>query len=511
MDNNQIFKMDDRTDWRRTNLHEVFSSGGITKQRPTQSPKKRPAPAPPSARIQLPKIGNYVPKMLIENKSHEYSSSVIKTKGPTLNTIQDPPPAKMNFIIMGDKNVPLLIENTGNETEEDLPVPKPRKKRQAPMNPREEPDVLKLESKREMETFPNDRHRPYDNKTKTYRDSPEIINDIILAPPASFSPTQTLESAEIETVLAGNTKINPLFGAPVNGTHLVIQPPAEFMDTSSPSEITANIEGSRRMESIHNEISANEISNGYEYPYIPPPDYDEEEKTMTFEDEEDNDRHYHMNRANEIFKQMQEDDFGKYISNEEDYEFDSLPVTSRRMKMTQPMSNQHQKRKSAVPTPSKPDSLFKTPKKPKEGLYQRSTIRDFTYSDSKIGWGDRTVRSTSAKGRYIKREKGRKKLSDQQYVEQQTSNTYEEFLNTRQMGDYENFLHAKSKSLNNLESPNSSDSGHETSDDAYRESVYYNSQPKELLDKNIDSKSTFWKKLTWKFKRNFGVQQLGNR
>ncbi|KAL3870010.1 hypothetical protein ACJMK2_042627 [Sinanodonta woodiana] len=514
MDTKQISYMDDRSDWRRSNLREIFSSRGITKQNQTQSPKKKPAPAPPNSQIQMPKIGNYVPRMLKENKSHENSSSVIKTPAPTLNTIQDPPPAKMNFFIMGDKNVPLLIENGVNENKEDWPVPKPRKKRQAQMNHREEIEIFRRDSEEEMDTLRNDRHSSYENTTKTSRNSSEMINDIILAPPASFSPTQILEPrepAEIESVPSGNTKINPLYGTPVNGNHPIIQPPAEFMDTSSPSEITMNRIGYERIESVHNQNSAKETSNGYGYPYIPPPDYDEEEKTMILEDEEDNDKHYHINQANESLRHVEEDDFGKYLSDEEDFEFDSLPVTSRRMKVTQFMSNPHQKRKSSAPTLSKSDSLFKTPKKHKEGLYQRSTIRDFAYSDSKIGWGDRTVRSTSAKGRYIKREKDRKKLTDQQYLEQQKPNTYEEFLNTRQMGDYENFLHAKSKSQNNLDSPTSSDSGHETSDDAYRESVYYHSQPKELLDKNIDSKSTFWKKLTWKFKRNFGVQQLGNR
>ena len=93
-----------------------------------------------------------------------------------------------------------------------------------------------------------------------------------------------------------------------------------------------------------------------------------------------------------------------------------------------------------------------------------------------MGYDDRTIRSTIAKGRYVK-QKDRGKLEE---------GSYEEFLRRRMEG-----------------SSSSNDSGHETGDDAAMNQIYRHNQ-----NKIKDGHGSLWKKLTWRFRRGSHGYQM---
>lgn len=415
--------------------------------------KNKQAPKPPQGQQALPRIGNYQPKILLEPKTSNYNREPPMERSKSPERQNEMPPTHSNFnsvpakpMIIGDKDELIRIADNDDEDEErqDEPVAPPRRKRKAPEAPVAGPSgiqgfVRSISQRSDEERF----------------EMEEQGGDIDFA-----------EGID-----------NPAFSS-------------RARSESSSSYRTSNHDRS-------NERPPRPKSEQISYPYIPPPDYEDEEVTLDFEEEAEEFLDFNRNsrNSNTVYRELEGDDFGKYL--EDDYEFDAP-------NMGPPNSDSQFGKSRTVPRTAKQQKYSKQDNKKaskarkkqdkREANMKRNTIRDFTFSDSKIGWGDRTVKSTSAKGRYIKREKDRKRIDHNAQFPPQNGGP----------GSYEDFLRAKNGIP--LESPNSSDSGVEMGEDSrMMEDMYLNNQPKQMRSGKFEHKPSFLQRLTWRFKKNVTV------
>lgn len=418
--------------------------------------KNKQAPKPPQGQQALPRIGSYQPKILLEPKSANYNSeprSEVSRSPERQNDVSDFNNAPKAMII-GDKNELLRIENDDSEDITETPIPAPRRKRRAPEIPEPEPA-------RESSLYSN---KPAFGRSVSERSDEE-----------RFDMDLEVQGGDIDF---GPGIDNPAFNSRAR---------------SESSSSYRNSMGDRNEDRLRSQ------GDQKSYPYIPPPDYEDEEVTIDFDEEVEEFLEMRRNNTNNarVFNELEGEDFGKYL--EDDYEFD---VPARRAPRP-PNQSQFGKVRQA-PKPPKQQKYNKHPDNKKaakqkkkqekrETSMKRNTIRDFTFSDSKIGWGDRTVKSTSAKGRYIKREKDRKRIDNGG-----------QFVQNGEPGSYEEFLRAKNGIP--LESPNSSDSGVEMGEDSRTmEEMYMKNQPRQMREGSKYDKPTVWQRLTWRFKKSVTV------
>ena len=459
--------------------------------------KSRPAPQPPGGQIQLPKIGNYQPKILLRHQSDkrkeapkpptDYSSNVGNSvysrhlnrsesmdTGSGAVTYQrldsEPTESAKNVMIIGDKDTPITVHQTSED------------------------DGGAID--RDSYYSPYGTQNPtFESDSEVKRDDIQTENDALL----DFDDISKISNFDEDDKVSfdsGKVKSNPLFGhdvpldmeepgdenveSPRRSTKSIpapLPPPSEF--SSAPSvDYTATTKPN--LDTV----------NESEEPYIPEPDYDEDEVTMSFDEyAEIPSRRPTGNDRPEMRPKFPGEDYSQYLSEDEDYFSDNTftwrkDIHYRRKGSSQqgkqrPMS--HPQKPAHRDRPRKSHGNLKPVGKPKRDSkvehIKRNTIRDFSFSDSKIGFGDRTVNSTSAKGRYEKRNKGRPRIEG-------SEGSYEEFLRMRQ---------------NENGSSSSADSGHDAGDDLYMQnSVFANSQPKQVREK----KGSMWQRLTWRFKRH---------
>lgn len=429
--------------------------------------KNKQAPLPPGGPLPLPKIGNYQPKILLDpgpggdnpTRTHRHDSETSDTKRHSreIHTVHNKPAnsARKDPFIIGDKDVPITIENSELLSDDEAPIPAPRRKRRAPQGPEDTMDVIPRSNEQST-------NNPLFGRSISVRSDADEKFDLMDA---------EIQGADID------------FGPGIDNPGF-----SEVHIRSTRSSVSEQNIGSSENSSVcENKHSPNgDVGN---YPYIPPPDYDDEEVTMTFGDEE-RDQFEQDYQQSRVYREFEGEDFARYLQDDEGYEFDSRPPPLRQMKGR------------PAPRPPTYDNRFHNKKgdKPKkkskrnETDMKRNTIRDFSFSDSKIGWGDRTVKSTSAKGRYIKREKERTRI-DTSIPQKTDPGSYEEFLRVR-------------NGLGPLESPNSSDSGVEV-EIKNHENMYYHSQPKQMRNGKYDKKRSVWQKLTWRFRKSLDMSQIG--
>lgn len=423
--------------------------------------KNKPAPKPPSGQAPLPRIGNYQPKILLQSPTNEKPQTNDSTERTVTAQVHDPPiELSSRPLVIGDKNIPLQIESSRDETPDDTPVPAQRRKRRAPSAP---------------------------SKNNDFNMEPTSISHSFERSTSQRSDEQALDIDFEEQ------------GGDIDFSSGIDNPAYSSRDRKVSSSSRPRSESSSSWQGSHIATADGKRDPGITYPYIPPPDYDDEELTMMFEDEEyiEPAIDYNTTKRNStshLYKEYEGEDFGRYMQ-EDDYEFDA----PRRMPRPPP-NGRHYVRKGKAP--SKPQKLSntdkksaKSKKKQAEKDMKRNTIRDFTFSDSKIGWGDRTVKSTSAKGRYIKHNKDRKRVDNPEMFGQDSG-----------PGSYEEFLRIKNGIP--LESPNSSDSGVDTSEDKQNMDMYIHSQPKQMRYGNADHKPSVWQRLTWKFRKSVNISRM---
>lgn len=410
--------------------------------------KNKPAPLPPTSQHHFPKTGNYQPKILSESKSptanslfqqkpqennneHIFVNAIVRAPVEVKNNTPNP-------YIVGDKGVPLRNDSqTADSFVIPKPIPPPRRYRSSVKIVAQSEDLR--------------RNNPLYDRSVSQR--PDKV---------SFNLDVSLNNCDTG-MLSGIG--NPVFRS------------RETKDSSDGTVQNKVIKSTQV-------VNENHIKD---YPYIPPPDYFEEEVTVDFADESN--AVIQQTRNSVIYTEYEGEDFGKYLEDDQLEKLYDVQSQGHKHYETRHFSGatyhgRNRKRTGNHDKMSKQTDSRKI----------KNTIRNFTFLDSKIGWGgDKTVNSTSAKGRYMKRERDRKRID-----------TSGQFSSERGPGSYEDFLRVKNGI--SLESPNSSDSGVDISDDSQQMDMYLKSRPKQVRNgQQADRKPSIWRRLTWRFRKSVNI------
>lgn len=475
--------------------------------------KNRPAPPPPGTQVFLPKIGNYTPKILLSRNSSKASAP----KSPYEDAhIPDFPPSENKLY-----NKQYSSEQTTERKLSSAESFKTKSKSECNTNPEEDiyhtidikPDYEenKIENEGKKVMIIGDKDVPL--VLDTYfgaDDNEDNENSPVAETNSNVSPSNESEEdklfADHDTIVnVGEVVVNPLFEEHGkqedhhSHTETENETPRHYKKRRAPGVPTSSYVSRRRNNSQSSHASDDE------YPYIPEPDYEEHERTMNFDYVENNDQPIAPPRRNRNRKVVQEndgEDFSKYM--EDDDGFHEQPFTWRKnikhartpnAKTKQPpiQKSKYSERSMMSAPKLKPVKKPKTKAETQHGSMKRQTLRDITYADCKMGIDDRTIRSvksTSAGGRYIKRGKERTMIVD----------------GDTGAGGYEEFLRMRHKEDGSLESNSSGDSGLDNGDDLLaQEQMFYQMQPKNVRDKKS---GTLWEKLTWRFKRHVGDYRM---
>lgn len=434
------------------------------------------APPPPGTQLHLPKIGNYKPKILLSQtsreetrkpepeveRSYERPQQEIKiedTSGKNYDNLDTSVNNKNNFVLMGDVDSCIVV----NEDKSEMGG---HKFSNNPLFGADDSEMDNVQDQEAVMDFGESvKTNHFDEEYQTIEDATSVHS-----PRSPRSPDST-KSFEYPAKSHENPVAPPRYKKKGKKEKRPAPPPP------APPPVIA-------------EVKIVDKKDLNEYPYIPPPDYDEDELTMDFNDDVES-----VDNS-KIYKEFDGEDFAKYLSDDEDYEFDHY--TWRKNIRYRP------KHRSKGPAPPRPKSeiSFSQNKKSKGGALKplgkpkheqniksisRSTIRDFSFADSKLN-ADRTVRSTSAIGRLAKRGKDRPRIET-------SEGSYEEFLRMRQTENGSN---------------SSADSGQFSGDEMNGPNqVFLRSQPKEFRGKLREEKPhTVWQKLTWKFRRHVGGYEM---
>ncbi|XP_062578581.1 uncharacterized protein LOC134240504 [Saccostrea cucullata] len=402
--------------------------------------KGRPAPQPPGRSFVLPKIGNYQPKSLLLSNYKDKDAN--KTDFQKLNDKNETVEEPMKYMIIGDKDTPITIHQSS--------------------------DVI--DTPPENEFFPrfgsdNPVYEPEEPQTKT--DEKDLVLDF------------------------EKTVKNPLFQE--NDQNVPSSPiMSEDIDMADePGTEEADVKAVyKKRPAPPPPVSARSIEKEEEHPppdYEPEPDYDDDVLPKEVGPPV---RNFPRRQGSEVIREYQGEDFSKYMHDSEDEDYHSDHMYTWRNKIKYKRKNapnrtvsQHAEKKRDHHSKPKQSQMksngHSSASKLPEDEMRRKTIRDFSYTDSKIGYDDRTVKSTTAAGRYMKRGKDRLPL------QQVRSGSYEDFLRSR---------------YNESGSNGSGDSGHETGDDfELNPDIFLQSQPRQFKN---GSKQSVWEKLTWRFKRH---------
>ncbi|KAL8622468.1 hypothetical protein ACOMHN_034133 [Nucella lapillus] len=199
--------------------------------------------------------------------------------------------------------------------------------------------------------------------------------------------------------------------------------------------------------------------------YIPAPDYEEEEMMMSISEEPEEEHPNSTDRPTRVFKEYAGEDFGQYLSDEENGYEEILRRASR--------PNLHADHKSKT-EPKRPQNKKREPlplkNKKDKGVNGYSSLRNFSYADSKFGTISRQKNQTP-----VSRPEGNKEADI--------------FVDTG--ASYEQFLYSKNGDHPGIEMDPSSK--HPAS----------SGQPEQAQHKD-----SMWKKLTWRVKKQMNSFDL---
>lgn len=190
-------------------------------------------------------------------------------------------------------------------------------------------------------------------------------------------------------------------------------------------KVTATVEPDYLSQ--RNLLNSNLMDNEYEEIYIPEPDYDEDEVTLSFKNEDFGNTDSQENSPGQLFKNYEGEDFGKYLSDEEDI-VDTNGYTWRKNIQYQTIKPTSQKANTEIKrnrpkTPKTAQAMFKSAPKIKGNII-RHNLRDFSYADTKI-----SVKPANGKTESRYQKKQEKFTDDDDFM--RTKNSYEKFLSTR--------------------------------------------------------------------------------
>ncbi|XP_064606554.1 uncharacterized protein LOC135471310 [Liolophura sinensis] len=238
-----------------------------------------------------------------------------------------------------------------------------------------------------------------------------------------------------------------------------------------------------------------------EMPYIPPPDYDEDVMTIDIPDEDEETLDYPSAEqalsSRRVYKVYQGDDFGQYLREEESQFIIPTSRTQTRYKKSSKKSStktRDNNSKSLTGTLSR--ALFGGSKKTVSEPEKRHTIHEFSFGHSKIGLGDSVGIPNG-----VWRTGGERKPSRVSSSDNNRLSNYELFLQYRQND------HKKSGSIEST-----SDSGNETGEDTSRntesQKTYHVTSPAYYSPNKYVKRNGLWEKLTLRFRRR-SIGEIG--
>ncbi|XP_076439949.1 uncharacterized protein LOC143279720 [Babylonia areolata] len=382
--------------------------------------KKRRAPAPPSG------LAQYKPKILSSDTSGDIpvpvsTDSPVAPPRPSRNRDGGKAAAReAGPIVMGDKNVPVVLPPSQHDDDDpqhvDLNV-----------------SSLNLTSHDVL----TDHHQDLGT------DNPLFSTHDELSPDSRSSADNPVLDTHDDNVTTSQSTDNPLF--------------------SLHDEGVSGTQG--RLESNSFEDRKEQDDTEPEGVYIPAPDYDEEELTMAIPEEADDGRRHSSRRSTRVYKEYDGEDFGQYLSDEENGYEEILRRASRPSiqidhKSKTEVRRPHYKKRESLPLKNKKD----------KGVSGFSSLRTFSYADSKFG----TVSGNRRQSGLLSGPK-----------------EPEHFVNTA--ASYEQFLYGQ----------NGGEVGPAGSElPSYRQEASPDHPPR------VQSRDSVWKKFTWKVKKQMNSFDL---
>lgn len=482
------------------NVHEKIEA--YEKKTRLNFNKNRPAPPPPGTKIVLPKIGNYKPKILLTRETPK-TNSAPKSPYDEVQITESP----VSFHQISDS------EQNADKVSSSKSFKQTTQAKSEPVDSKSQCNSEGEEGIYHTIDIKPDYEQETENKVMIIGDKDvPLVLDTYFGPDDNTDDIETQKNPDTQrndepkTNLSSDNVLSN-HDTVVNVGEVVVNPLFEGKKESN--ETTKHTYKKRRAPRIpsyvsrHRSNSQNSHASDEEFPYIPDPDYDEDEVTMNFDDfGSTSTKIKSEKRDSKVIKEYEGEDFAKYLEEDDGFHEENMITWRKNIKHTRKPTSQSKqpqisKSKFTNHTKINPPKL-KPGKKPKHketqhgSMNNRHTLRGLSYADCKMGLDDRTIRSvksTSAGGRYIKRGKERTMIVDGGFGG----------------GGYEEFLKMRSKEDGSLESNSSGDSGLEQGDDIYgHEQSFFPMQPKKVREK----KGNLWEKLTWRFKRHGGGYRM---
>ena len=225
-------------------------------------------------------------------------------------------------------------------------------------------------------------------------------------------------SIEIPPELANTETQNPLFNADISES-------TKSQDIPNQLTVVATVES----DYLSQKTQLQSCSDESDEPFIPEPDYDEDEITIDFKSEDCDKISSSINSGTLLYKDYEGEDFGQYISDEEEH-IENIGYTWRKnIRHNYPRQDHSRKARTEVkrqrPTSQRTaQKLFKSAPKMKVSTV-RQNLRDFSFADAKISLGN--AASHAYNNRYKKNTEVT--AEDEQFL--RSRHSYEQFLRSR--------------------------------------------------------------------------------
>lgn len=275
----------------------------------------------------------------------------------------------------------------------------------------------------------------------------------------------------------------------------------EAVQVSNPEE---EVEEPPHLQPIVHIIDGTEnldLDTDTEMPYIPPPDYDEDVMTMDIPDEDEDTLDYPSTEqalsSRQVYKVYQGDDFGQYLREDESqFTIPTSRTQTRYKKSSKKPSTKIRDNNSKSLTGTLSRALFGGSKKNVSESEKRHTIHEFSFGHSKIGLAD----SAGIPNGVWRTEKGRKR-SEVSTTQSNRLSNYELFLHSLQSD------HKKNGSIEST-SDSGNETGEDTSRNTESPRAYHVASAAYYSPNKYVKRNGLWEKLTLRFRRR-SVGEMG--
>lgn len=219
-------------------------------------------------------------------------------------------------------------------------------------------------------------------------------------------------SLQLPSELTNTVTENPLFISDSNNSIK--------KDTSNQLTVVATMESDYLLK----KTNLQSVSEDSDELFIPEPDYDEDEFTIDFKSEDADKLAYNRNSGSTLYKDYEGEDFGQYLSDEDDQTEDIGFTWRKNIRHNYPRKARTEVKRQRSSNQKRAEKLFKSAPKMKGGTV-RQNLREFSFADAKISLG-KTFKEFS-NNRYKKNTEVT--ADDEHFL--RSRNSYEQFLGIR--------------------------------------------------------------------------------